>query len=160
MKKTNAIRILDQHKLSYQLVTYTYDPDNLSVENMAKNNGLAAASVFKTLVAKGDKTGIVVAVVAGDSQLNYKALAKISHNKKISLIPVKEIQTTTSYIRGACSLLGMKKQFPVFLDEAAGNLDMIYVNAGQRGLLFGISPQELIQVTNAVMAPISLKNQE
>ena len=160
MKKTNAIRILDQHKISYQLVAYQYDPDNLSVENIAQSNDLAVASVFKTLVAKGDKTGIMVAVVAGDAQLNYKALAKISHNKKISLIPVKEIQAVTGYIRGGCSPLGMKKPFPVYLDEAANDLDIIYVNAGQRGLLFGIKPSELIQVTNGVLAPISHRNQE
>lgn len=113
------------------------------------------AMIYKTLVAKGDKTGILVAVVPGDAALDLKALAKASRNKKIALIPVKEIQGITGYIRGGCSPLGMKKSFPVYIDEAVTKHDLVYVNAGQRGLLFGLEPSDLQAVSRAEILPIS-----
>ena len=111
MKKTNAIRLLDQKKVIYEMLEYEYDAENLSVDKIAKANGLETPQVFKTLVAKGDKTGIVVAVIGGDKTLNFKFLAKQSGNKKIILIPVKELLGLTGYIRGGCSPIGMKKNF-------------------------------------------------
>ena len=155
MIMTNALRILDKQKIKYNRVEYTYDPDNLDVAKIAADNKMAVASVFKTLVAKGDRTGILVAVISGDTQLNYRALAKVSRNKKVTLIPIKELQGRTGYVRGGCSPIGMKKSFPVYIDEAANEMDEIFVNAGERGLLFGIAPADLQKVTRATIAPIS-----
>lgn len=155
MKKTNALRLLDQLKIDYQLLEYHYDAEDLSVENIAKSNGLEIKQIYKTLVAKGDKNGLCVAVVPGDKQLNYKALANISQNKKITLVPVKEIQGLTGYIRGGCSPIGMKKDYPVYLDDLIHDLTIVYVNAGKKGLLFGVKPADLILATKAITASIT-----
>ena len=144
MEKTNAIRILDKRKIKYEIIKYTYDPENLNVAKIAEANNMDVAMIYKTLVAKGDKTGILVAVVSGDAALDLKALAKASRNKKIALIPVKEIQGITGYIRGGCSPLGMKKAYPVFIDESAIEWEEILINAGSRGTLFGCSADELV----------------
>lgn len=151
MKKTNAVRLLDQKKVKYSLHPYTYDPDNLEVSIVAGNLGFPTPLLYKTLVAIGDKTGVLVALVPGDLQLSPKALAKISGNKKITLAAVKELQGLTGYIRGGCSPLGMKKNFPLYIHESAPGLEAIYINAGQRGLMVGIAADDLIQVTGAVV---------
>ncbi len=145
--KTNAIRILEAASVSYQTLSYTYTEDDLSLEKIAEDNQLKIGQVFKTLVAKGDKTGVVVAVIAGDSMLDLKALATLSGNKKMTLLPVKELQKETGYIRGGCSPVGMKRAFPVFLEEKAKEYDKIYVNAGARGLLISVAPEELMRLT-------------
>ena len=145
--KTNAIRILEAASVSYQTLSYTYTEDDLSLEKIAEDNQFKIGQVFKTLVAKGDKTGVVVAVIAGDSMLDLKALATLSGNKKMTLLPVKELQKETGYIRGGCSPVGMKRAFPVFLEEKAKEYDKIYVNAGARGLLISVAPEELIRLT-------------
>lgn len=155
MKKTNAIRLLDRDKVTYQLVEYIYDSEDLSVPKIAEQNALAVEQVYKTLVAKGDKTGVVVAVVRGDLALNLKALAKASGNKKMALVAVKELQGLTGYIRGGCSPIGMKKDFPVFIDETALEQDLIYVNAGTRGVLMGLTPKDLEQVSRGVFVGIA-----
>ena len=155
MKKTNAIRLLDSNNISYQLVEYAYDAKQLNVEILAKKNNLEVHRVFKTLVAKGNKTGVIIAVIPGNKSLNFKALAKVSANKKLTLIAVKEIQRLTGYIRGGCSPLGMKKNYPIFLDESALELDKIYVNAGIRGLLVGLKAKDLQKLTQAEMAAIA-----
>ena len=126
MSPTNAIRILKAKKIAYTLLEYAYEEDDLSVSKIATDNGLPVEQIFKTLVAKGDKTGVVVAVVSGVQSLDLKGLAKVSGNKKIALIPVKEIQGLTGYIRGGCSPIGMKKNFPVYVDETALNFDKIF----------------------------------
>ena len=154
-KKTNALRLLDAQKARYETVEYHYDADDLSVEHIASDNGLQLERIFKTLVAKGDKNGIAVAVVPGDKTLNFKALAKASGNKKMTLIPVKDIQAFTGYIRGGCSPIGMKKDYPVYLDISALDYEAIYVNAGQRGVLVGLSPEALRRATEAVVREIS-----
>jgi Cys-tRNA(Pro)/Cys-tRNA(Cys) deacylase len=105
-------------------------------------------------VAKGDKTGIVVAVIPGQNELNFKALAKASGNKKITLVQVKELLELTGYIRGGCSPIGMKKAYPVFIDQDAAQEEIIYVNAGQRGILFGAKPEDIQKVSRAVFAEI------
>lgn len=154
MKKTNAIRLLDRNKITYELVEYTYDTEDLSVPKIAEENNLQVEQVYKTLVAKGDKTGLMVAVVRGDLSLNFKALAKVSGNKKIALIPVKDIQELTGYIRGGCSPLGMKKDYSVYIDEHAKESNLIYVNAGARGLLMGLAPEDLLRVSSGMYAVI------
>jgi Cys-tRNA(Pro)/Cys-tRNA(Cys) deacylase len=154
-KKTNALRILEQHKIPYDIIEYTYDAENLNVAKIAEDNALALAQVYKTLVAKGDKTGIIVAVVAGDKSLSLKKIATVSGNKKIALVPVKDIQGISGYIRGGCSPLGMKKQFPTYFDQSAKRFDKIYVNAGVRGVLFGCLAEDLLLVAQGEWADIA-----
>lgn len=154
MKKTNALRILDKKNINYDLIEYNYDPNNLNVSTIAKSCDLDVQIVFKTLVVKGDKTGVITAVIGGDKSLNFKELATKSGNKKIAMLPVNEIQRTTGYIRGGCSPLGMKKTYPVFIDSDATHFDKIYVNAGVRGMLFGISPLELAKITEGTFEAI------
>lgn len=154
-KKTNALRLLDAQKAYYETVEYRYDTDDLSVEHIAEDNGLHLERIFKTLVAKGDKNGVAVAVVPGHKNLDLKALAKASGNKKMALAPVKDIQALTGYIRGGCSPIGMRKDYPVYLDTSALAYDVIYVNAGQRGLLVGLSPEALRRATKAVVENIA-----
>lgn len=144
MAKTNALRLLDQKKITYRIIEYTYDTANLDVAKIANDNQLELAQVFKTLVCKGDKTGAIVAIIPGDEQLDLKQLAKASRNKKIALLPLKELTKITGYIRGGCSPLGMKKNYPTFIDKSAENWDEILINAGARGILFGVNPVELV----------------
>lgn len=155
MKKTNALRLLDQKKIPYGTLEYEYNEENLSVKKIAGDNFLEVDNVFKTLVAKGDKTGVIVAVISGSETLNLKALAKFSKNKKIALIAVKELLGITGYIRGGCSPMGMKKNFPVFLDARANDFEEIYVNAGVRGLLVKLKVDDLLKATNGSMVEIS-----
>lgn len=155
MKKTNALRLLDQKKISYETLEYEYNEEDLSVKKIAGDNLFQANNVFKTLVAKGDKNGVVVAVINGIDTLNLKSMAKVSGNKKIALIPVKDLLGLTGYLRGGCSPIGMKKAFPVFLDESALNFEQIYVNAGMRGILVKLNPHDLLKVTNGRLALIS-----
>lgn len=155
MKKTNALRLLDQKKIPYETLVYEYNEENLSIKKIAGDNYLEVHNVFKTLVTKGDKTGINVAVVSGTRTLNLKAFAKVSNNKKVTMIPVKELLQTTGYIRGGCSPIGMKKSFPVFLDAEAEEYEEIYVNAGQRGLLVKLKIEDLLIATNGNIATIS-----
>ncbi len=155
MKKTNALRLLDQKKIPYETLVYEYNEENLSIKKIAGDNYLEVNNVFKTLVTKGDKTGINVAVISGTRTLNLKAFAKVSNNKKVAMIPVKELLQTTGYIRGGCSPIGMKKSFPVFLDVEAEEYEEIYVNAGQRGLLVKLKIEDLLIATNGNIATIS-----
>lgn len=155
MKKTNAIRWLDRFHFPYELLPYTYDPEHLDVEHIAASNNLDAAQVFKTLVCIGDKTGPVVAVIPGNKQLVLKSFAQLSGNKKVAMAPMKDLQILTGYIRGGCSPLGMKKKFPVYIDRAATELACVYVNAGTRGLLFGMAPEDLATVAEGAFGEIA-----
>lgn len=154
MKKTNAMRQLDQQKAEYSLVEYAYDPNNLDVAVIAEANGLPLAQIFKTLVLKGDKTDVVVAVIGGDQQLDLKALATLSGNRKVNLLPIADLEKTVGYQRGACCPLGMKKTFPVFIDESASQHATICVNAGRRGLLLQLLPTDLVRFSNGKLVKI------
>lgn len=155
MKKTNVLRFLDQKKINYKVTTYEYDAANFTPEKMQAFVDFDVNLLYKTLVGKGNKTGYLVGVVPKDSTLNFKALSKVSGNKKMALIPQKELLPLTGYIRGGCSPMGMKKKFPVFLDASMLNHEMIYVNAGQRGILVGLSPADLAKATNAPFEAIA-----
>lgn len=155
MKKTNALRLLEEQQLLYTTVSYTYDAENLDVAHIAQENQLLLTTIYKTLVLTGDKTGVFIALVAGDQQLNLKKAAQVSGNKKAVLLPVKKILATTGYIRGGCSPLGLKKKYPVYLDASAKHLEYIYVNAGVRGLLVGLNPEDLQTATEATWSPLS-----
>ncbi len=147
MKKTNALRILDRHKIAYTTEAYDYDPAKLSIGYFAEKNGIPVERIYKTLVAKGNKTGINIAVIPGQGTLDFKKLSKASGNKKMTLVPVKDLLGLTGYIRGGCSPMGMKKAYPVFVDVSATAFDEVFVNAGKRGLLVGLKPQDLVKAT-------------
>ncbi|MFP4471681.1 MAG: Cys-tRNA(Pro) deacylase [Bacteroidales bacterium] len=155
MKKTNAARILDQHRISYDLAEYEVDENDLSAENVAAKVGQPIGIVFKTLVLEGDKTGYLVAVIPGAAEVDLKKLAALSGNKKCWMVPLKNVLALTGYIRGGVSPVGMKKPFPVFMDAKAFEHDKVFVSAGIRGLQMQISPGDLQRVTRAVPGHIS-----
>ncbi|MEM6320351.1 MAG: Cys-tRNA(Pro) deacylase [Bacteroidota bacterium] len=155
MKKTNVLRFLDQQKIPYSVSTYEYDSANFTPEKMQEFVDFDIQLLYKTLVGKANKTGHLVAVIPKDKTLNFKALAKTSGNKKMTLIPQKELLPLTGYIRGGCSPMGMKKAFATYLDESMLDFKKVYVNAGQRGILVGLSPEDLAKATRAKFAAIA-----
>ncbi|AET70935.1 ybaK/ebsC protein [Desulfosporosinus orientis DSM 765] len=154
-QKTNAARILDKNKIPYEIKEYTVDESDLSAVSVAQKVGLNIAEVYKTLVARGDKTGVVVACIQGDHELHLKGLAALSGNKKVEVVSLKEVQPLTGYIRGGVSPLGMKKRYPIFIDSAVTELEKVAVSAGLRGLQLYLKPQDLISVTEAKLGEIS-----
>ena len=154
LKKTNAARILDNLGIDYEIKTYEVDEENLSAVHVAETAGLNIDTIFKTLVARGDKTGVIMAVIGGGEELNLKSLAKASGNKSVEMIAMKELLPLTGYVRGGCSPLGAKKNYPVFLDSKATLQEKISVSAGMRGMQLILSPQDLIKATNATVADL------
>ena len=157
IEKTNAARLLDKAGIQYKLVPYEFDENDLAVQHVADCLGQDIAQVFKTLVLHGDKTGYIVCVVPGDMEVDLKALAKVSGNKKVEMIAMKDLLSVTGYIRGGCSPIGMKKRFPTFFHTTAKDFDYIYVSAGVRGLQLEISPSALIDFVGAVVAEVASK---
>jgi Cys-tRNA(Pro)/Cys-tRNA(Cys) deacylase len=143
--KTNAARILDSKGIVYDLIPYEVDESDLSATAVASKVGQPVDQVFKTLVLRGDKTGVFVCVLPGGAELDLKKAAKASGNKSAVMVPLKEIQELTGYIRGGCSPVGMKKEYPVYMEESCILFDHIFVSAGVRGLQFKIAPDELIR---------------
>ena len=152
--KTNAARLLDKAKIAYDLVPYTVDENNLAATHVAEELGEDIATVFKTLVLRGDRTGLFVCVIPGDKEVDLKAAAKVSGNKKCEMIPMKELLPTTGYIRGGCSPIGMKKPLPTFFHSTATEHECIYISAGVRGLQIAIDPTDLIAYVGATVADI------
>lgn len=152
IKKTNAARILDKLGIDYEIKTYEVDEDDLSAVHVAQVVGMDISKVFKTLVTRGDKTGVVMAVIGGADELNLKALAKASDNKHVEMIALKELFPLTGYVRGGCSPLGAKKNYPVFIDSRALEQEKISISAGQRGMQIIISPKDLVTAANATIA--------
>lgn len=155
LEKTNAARLLDRAKIAYELVPYVVDEEHLAATHVAEQLGEDIASVFKTLVLRGDRTGYFVCVVPGNHEVDLKAAARVSANKKADLIPMKELLPVTGYIRGGCSPVGMKKTFPTYIHLSACDLPVIYISAGIRGLQLKIAPADLIAFVGAVPADIS-----
>ena len=153
--KTNAARLLDKAKVSYELIPYEVDPENLAATHVAEQLGEDIERVFKTLVLRGDRNGIFVCVVPGDMEVDLKAAAKISGNKSAEMIAMKELLPTTGYIRGGCSPIGMKKHFPTYIHATAVDFDFIYVSAGVRGIQVKIAPQSLISFIGATVGEIA-----
>jgi Cys-tRNA(Pro)/Cys-tRNA(Cys) deacylase len=149
IKKTNVARLLDQAKVAYELVSYEVDPDNLAATHVAESLGEDIRQVFKTIVMTGDKVKYFVCVVPGGKEVNLKLAAKVSGNKKCEPLPMKELLPLTGYIRGGCSPIGMKKQFPTFIDDSATAFPHIFVSAGQRGLQLKIAPCDLAAQSHA-----------
>lgn len=157
IEKTNAARLLDRAKIPYELVPYAVDEEHLAATHVAEQLDEPIECVFKTLVLKGDRAGYFVCVVPGDHEVDLKAAARVSGNKKADLIPMKELLPVTGYIRGGCSPIGMKKRFPTFIHRTAEELPFVYISAGVRGLQLKIAPQALIAFVGATVADISRK---
>ena len=154
IEKTNAARLLDRAKIAYELVPYRVDEEHLAATHVAEQLGEDIACVFKTLVLKGDRTGYFVCVVPGDHEVDLKAAAKVSGNKKVDLIPMKELLPVTGYIRGGCSPIGMKKAFPTYIHASASEHPFIYISAGVRGLQLKLAPADLAAYVRAAFAEI------
>ncbi len=156
--KTNAVRILDSLNIDYELKEYQVDPDDLSAETVASKIGFPPEQVFKTLVVRGDRTGILLAVVAGDAQLDPKALARLTGDRKCEVVPLKEVQPLTGYIRGGVTALACKRDYPVFVDENVYLFEKISISAGVRGTQIIIDPESYIRVTKAQVGAIGRKD--
>jgi Cys-tRNA(Pro)/Cys-tRNA(Cys) deacylase len=154
MTKTNAARILDKQGINYELLAYEVDETDLSATSVAEKIGQNIEQIFKTLVLRGDKTGIFVCVIPGGEELDLKKAAQSSRNKNAAMVAVKEIQELTGYIRGGCSPIGMKKKYPTYIDESCILYDFIFVSAGMRGLQFKIVPNDLIISALCVVADL------
>ena len=154
-EKTNAARILDRLKIPYEIVEYKVDPDNLDALHVATELNEPIEQVYKTLVLRGDKTGIFVCVIAGDKEVDLKKAAKVSGNKRAEMIHLKELQPLTGYIRGGCTALGMKKPYPVYLSEYAMGFPFFYVSAGKRGAQLKLSPTDYVKATGATTSDLT-----
>ncbi len=154
-QKTNAARILDRLGIDYELKEYEVDESDLSAVHVAASVGMPIERVYKTLVARGDKNGIVMAVIQGDLELDLKALAAASGNKRVEMVHLKEVFALTGYIRGGCSPLGAKKEYPVYLDERAQAQETIAISAGKRGEQIILKPDDLVSATVATVAQIA-----
>ena len=155
--KTNAVRLLDSLGVHYELCEYAVDPDDLAAESVAAKIGLPPEQVFKTLLARGDRNGPCFAVIPGNYELDLKALAKLSGDRKVELVPLKQVQPLTGYIRGGVTVLGAKKAFQVFGDETMELWDLVSISAGVRGTQVLVAPRDYLRITNAVLAEIAME---
>jgi len=153
--KTNAARLLDSLGISYEVREYEVDPDDLAAESVARKVGLPPEQVFKTLVARGDKYGVCFAVVSGDQQLDLKALATLTGDKKIETVALKEVQPLTGYIRGGVTALAAKKSYPVFVDETLELFDVVSISSGARGAQLILAPADYLRATGGRVGPIA-----
>ena len=153
--KTNAVRLLDQIGIPYELREYEVDPDDLAAETVAAKVGLPPEQVFKTLVARGDRIGICMAVIPGNAELDLKALAAVAGDRKMQLAPVKELQSLTGYIRGGVTALAGKKDYPVYVDETIELFDVISISAGVRGMQILLAPSDYLRETKGTLVQLS-----
>ena len=144
--KTNAARLLDKAGIAYNLIPYDFDPEDLAAQHVADSLGQDIARVFKTLVLHGDRTGYIVCVVPGNCEVNLKSLAKVSGNKKVEMIPMKDLLQVTGYIRGGCSPIGMKKSLKTVLHETARDFDSIIFSAGKIGYQVQMNAKDLEKI--------------
>ena len=152
--KTNAVRLLDSFGVHYELCEYAVDPDDLAAESVAAKIGLPPEQVFKTLLARGDRNGPCFAVIPGNYELDLKALAKLSGDRKVEL---KQVQPLTGYIRGGVTVLSAKKDFPVFVDETMELWDVVSISAGVRGTQVLVAPRDYLRITNAALGEIAVE---
>jgi len=150
-QKTNAVRMLDQAGIGYELRQYDVDEADLSAEMVAAKIGLPQEQVFKTLIADGDQTGYLFALLPAGTELDPRSLAAASGNKKVDLVPLRDVQTVTGYVRGGVSPLAAKKPYPVYIDETVQLWDVVSISAGMRGLQVLLAPDDLICITNATL---------
>lgn len=152
--KTNAARLLDSLGIHYELREYEVDPEDLAAESVAQKIGMPPEQVYKTLVARGDRNGVCLAVIPANTELDLKALAEAHDDRKMQLVPLKEVQPLTGYIRGGVTALGARKPYPVYLDEMAELFDVISVSAGIRGTQMLLTPADYIRAVGAKIAAI------
>lgn len=155
IEKTNAARLLEKAGIEYRLSTYEVDENDLAVQHVAENLGQPIERVFKTLVLHGDRSGYIVCVVPGNGEVDLKALAKASGNKKVEMIAMKDLLSVTGYIRGGCSPIGMKKRFPTYFHSTARDFETIYVSAGIRGMQIEIAPDALIKFVGGIVTDVA-----
>ena len=155
--KTNAVRLLDSFGVGYELREYAVDPHDLAAESVAAKIGLPPEQVFKTLLARGDRNGPCFAVIPGNYELDLKALAKLSGDRKVELVPLKQVQPLTGYIRGGVTVLGAKKDFPVFVDQTMELWDVVSISAGVRGTQVLVAPADYLRITNAALGEIAME---
>jgi Cys-tRNA(Pro)/Cys-tRNA(Cys) deacylase len=153
--KTIAARTLDQLKISYELRAYEVSENELDAVSVARKVDMPPEATFKTLVARGDKTGVMLACVPSDAELDLKKLAAATGDKKVEMVAVKEIQSLTGYIRGGVSPLGSKKKYPLYLDRSAIGHERISASAGRRGLQMILAPDDLRRAANAAIADLA-----
>lgn len=153
--KTNAVRLLDTLGVRYDLRQYEVDPEVLDAESVARQIGMRPEQVFKTLVARGDRNGVCLAVVPANTELDEKALARLAGDRKTELVPLKEVQPLTGYIRGGVTALACKRQYPVFVDETAELFDVISVSAGMRGMQILLGPADYLAAVHGIVGAIS-----
>lgn len=154
INKTNAARLLDQLKIAYELIPYEVDENDLGAQHIAEQLDQPIERLFKTLVLRGDKTGLVVCVIPGAEEVDLKKAAKVTGNKKLEMIHVKELLPLTGYIRGGCSPIGMKKPLPTWFHESIMGYDTVYCSAGMRGLQFRLAPQDLVRAAKGTLADL------
>lgn len=154
MQNTNAARLLDQMGIHYELREYEVDPNDLAAETVAAKIGLPPDQVFKTLVARDDRKGICMAVIPGDQELNLKRLAAVAGKKKVELVPVKELQSLTGYVRGGVTALAAKRNYPVYVDETIELFEMVSISAGVRGLQIVLAPSDYLRATKGKIAAL------
>jgi Cys-tRNA(Pro)/Cys-tRNA(Cys) deacylase len=152
--KTNAARLLDAAKIVYELREYEVDPEDLSAETVAAKVNLPLEQVFKTLVMRGDRNGVCLAVVPGNTNVDEKAMARLTGDRRVEMVPLKEVQGLTGYIRGGVTALAAKRDYPVYVDETAELFDVISVSAGMRGLQILLAPGDYLRITNATIGAI------
>lgn len=153
--KTNAVRSLDNLSISYELLTYEVDPNDLAAESTAAKVGLPPEQLFKTLVTRGDRSGICLAVIPANTELDLKSLAKLSSNRKVEPVALKEVQPLTGYIRGGVTALACKRDYPVFVDETIELFDRVAVSGGARGLLIQLAPADYLRAVQATVGAIA-----
>jgi Cys-tRNA(Pro)/Cys-tRNA(Cys) deacylase len=158
MKKTNAARVLDRLKIKYELSEYKVNEQDLSAIHVAETLGIPVKQIFKTLVIRGDRSGILIACIPGDAELDLKAIAAISHNKKAAMVHLREIKSLTGYIRGGVSPLGMKKHYPSYIDESAFLFPYIFISAGIRGMQIKINANDLKDAIRMVTGNLVMKS--
>ncbi|RFB31498.1 Cys-tRNA(Pro) deacylase [Brevibacillus sp. VP] len=154
--KTNACRLLDKHKVPYTVHEYEWDEEHLNAKHAAQQVDLQVEQVFKTLVLRGDKTGVIMACIPAHKELHLKLMAAASKNKKVEMVPMKEILELTGYIRGGCSPLGTKKNYPLYIDESALRFSLISISAGKRGLQIFMNATDLIKVSKATSVSLTM----
>lgn len=153
--KTNAVRLLEAMSIPFELREYGVDPGDLTAETVAPKVGLPAEQVFKTLLARGDRNGLCFAVIPGNTELDYKAAAKLTGDRKLDLVPLKEVQPLTGYIRGGVTVLGAKKELPVFVDETIELFEVISISAGVRGTQLLLAPADYLRAVKGTLGPIA-----
>lgn len=156
IQKTNAMRQLEKEKIDYTIHEYAWNEDNLDAGNAAEQVTVPFEKIYKTIVATGNQTGELVACIPAEAKLDLKKLAAVSGNKKVDMLNIRDLEKTTGYIRGGCSPVGMKRQFPTYIASDAESLDTIVVSAGKRGMQMELSPDELIQITSGEYTDITL----